>query len=97
MQPTANKVTRNGTLIILEDSNAKFGDDSGGLGNAMCTQGTAVLNQNGERLLGFCMAEGLVLGGKTFPHKKGTNSSTWTAQERKQHAVARGNLGDKRA
>ena len=67
-------------LIISGDLNAKVGSDNRGHERVMGKHGLGVDNDNGERLIDFCAANDLVIGGTLFPHKN-IHKGTWVSPD----------------
>ena len=53
----------------MGDMNAKVGSDNTTCEQAMGTHGCSMVNDNGERLINFCMTNNTVIGGTIFEHK----------------------------
>ena len=62
----------------MGDMNAKVGEDNTGLEYVMGQQGKGIRNNNGDRLVDFCMYNSLVIGGTVFKHKE-IHTLTWTS------------------
>ena len=62
--------------MLLGDLNAKVGQDNDNTERIMGKHGLGTMNDNGERLISFCMEHDLVIGGTLFPHKK-IHKATW--------------------
>ena len=62
--------------IVMGDLNAKVGSDNTSHDRAIGKDGCDSMNNNGERLLEFCMAYDLVVGGTLFPHRE-IHKLTW--------------------
>ena len=67
-------------LIVSGDLNAKVGSDNRGHERVMGKHGLGVDNDNGERLIDFCAANDLVIGGTLFPHKS-IHKGTWVSPD----------------
>ena len=50
----------------MGDLNAKVGADNSGSDRVMGRHGSGIINENGERLVEFCTANNLVIGGHPF-------------------------------
>ena len=55
---------------MMGDLNAKVGSDNTSHDRAMGKEGCGSMNNNGERLLEYCMAYDLVVGGTLFPPRE---------------------------
>ena len=62
--------------IVMGDLNAKVGNDNTSQERAMGKEGCGNMNDNGERLVEFCMANNLVIGGTLFTHPE-IHKITW--------------------
>ena len=56
-------------LLIMGDLNAKVGNDNTGREDAMGQHGCGTINDNGERLVEFCLSNRCIIGGTIFPHR----------------------------
>ena len=56
--------------MVIGDMNAKVGSSNENMEEVMGTHGIGSINDNGDRLISFCMEHWLVIGGTIFPHKK---------------------------
>ena len=54
---------------VMEDLNAKVGEDNKGYKNIIGSHGVGERNDNKERLVDFCRLNNLVVTGTIFPHK----------------------------
>ncbi|XP_073821416.1 uncharacterized protein [Musca autumnalis] len=79
---TINGIANRDLLILLGDFNAKIGCENEGLSHIMGKHGMGTRNDNGERLVEFCQATQLVIGGSLFPHKR-IHKYTWTSPDGK--------------
>ena len=68
LQGVMDKLPRRDINIIMGDANAKVGEDNRGHEGIMGQHGLGQMNENGERLAGFCAFNSLVIGGTIFPH-----------------------------
>ena len=66
--------------MLLGDLNAKVGQDNDNTERIMGKHGLGTMNDNGERLISFCMEHDLVIGGTLFPHKK-IHKATWKSPD----------------
>lgn len=67
-------------LLIMGDLNAKVGPDNSNCERAMGGHGCCVMNDNGERLVDFCLNNNCVIGGIIFPHRT-INKLTWKSPD----------------
>ena len=56
--------------IVMGDLNVKVGSENTSHDRTMGKEGCGSMNNNGERLLKFCMAYDLVVGGTLFLHRE---------------------------
>ena len=56
-------------LLVMGDMNAMLGLDNADRERAMDSQGCATINNNGERLVNFCLNNNCEIGGTIFQHK----------------------------
>ena len=63
-------------LLIMEDTSFKVGADSSNYENVMGKHGCGNINDDGERLVEFCLNNNYVIGGTIFPHKN-IHKLTW--------------------
>jgi hypothetical protein len=82
LEATLLHVKQSDIVILLDDLNAKIGDDSLGLKNDMGRHGLGTRNENGEMCIGLCVNYNLVIGGSLFPHKD-THKATWVAPKQR--------------
>ena len=68
--------------IVMGDMNAKVGSDNEGLEVIMGKHGCGVINENGQRLIEFCINNEMLIGGTLFPHKE-IHKKTWTSPDGK--------------
>ena len=69
LQMAVSKVPQHDILLLTGDMNAKVGTDNSNNERAMGRHGCGERNNNGERLVHFCMNNNLVIGGTIFSHK----------------------------
>ena len=74
-----NKSSKDITMLI-GDLNAKVGRDNEGIENIMGKEGLGSKNENGDRLIDFCVRQGIVIGGTIFPHKD-IHKATWISPD----------------
>ena len=81
LQATLASTHRNDVKIIQGDLNAKIGTDNTDLTTVMGKNALdSVRNNNGERLVDFCITNQLFIGGSRFPHKN-IHKYTWTSPD----------------
>ena len=80
LQNVVSKLPNKDVNIIMGDLNAKVGSDNENYEEVMGKHGLGEINDNGDRLLGFCTFNKMVIGGTVFPHKK-IHKSTWVSTE----------------
>ena len=68
--------------MLVGDFNAKVGNSNLGHEQVMGTHGLGNMNENGMRLVSFCTANNLIIGGTKFKHKD-IHKYTWTSPDRK--------------
>ena len=76
LQHTVSKVPQHDMPLIIGDMNAKVGASNANYDRAMGKHGCGVMNNNGERLVDFCLDNKCVVGGTIFPHKN-IHKLTW--------------------
>ena len=67
LQQAASRVPQHDMLLIMGDINAKVGDDNFNCVRAMGRHRCGVLNNNGERLVDFCLNNDCVIGWYHLP------------------------------
>ena len=67
-------------LVILGDMNAKVGQDNTTSERGIGKNGCGVINENGQRLVDFCLNNNCVIGGAVFPHKD-VHKLTWKSPD----------------
>ena len=67
-------------LLVIGDMNAKVGNDNTSYERAMGKEGCGEMNENGERLVDFCMNHNCVIGGTIFAHKD-IHKLTWKSPD----------------
>ena len=80
LQQAVSKVPQHDMLLIMGDMNAKVGADNTDCDRAMGKHGCGVMNDNGERLIGFCLENNCVIGGTIFPHRN-IHKLTWKSPD----------------
>ena len=75
-----SKVPQHDALLLTGEMNAKVGTDNSNNERAMGRHGCGERNNNGERLVDFCMNNNLVIGGTIFPHKN-IHKLTWQSPD----------------
>lgn len=60
---TITAVQKGDVIIVMADSNAKFGSNNVGLERAMGRYGTANMNGNGELFIELCVSCDLIIEG----------------------------------
>ena len=69
LQQAVAKVPQLDMLLIIGDMNAKVGSDNSNCERAMGKHGCGVMNDNGERLVDYCLNNNYVIGGTVFAHR----------------------------
>ena len=69
LQRKVSKIPQLDMLLITGDFNAKVGNDKNGRGDTMGRHGCGTINDNGERLVEFCLSNRCIIGGTIFPHR----------------------------
>ncbi|CAH1248758.1 Hypp8389 [Branchiostoma lanceolatum] len=80
LQRTVSKTPQHDMTLVMGDLNAKVGSDYEGRESAMGRHGCGNINDNGERLVDFCLSNRLVIGGTIFPHKN-IHKLTWNSPD----------------
>ena len=84
-------------IVLMGDLNAKIGSNNANREEVMGKFCVGVMNDNGERLCDFCIADyGLVITGTSFPHKE-IHKLTWRSPDGKtvyqiDHSVVNGRM-----
>ena len=60
------KVPKHDLLVVVDDFNAKMGNDNKGYENILRKNGIGILNDNGQRLIDFFQLNDLVISGSLF-------------------------------
>jgi hypothetical protein len=76
LRSVVEKVPRHDVLIVMGDMNAVVGKENAGFEQVMGRHGCGEMNDNGERLVDFCLDSGLVVGGTLFQHRE-IHKLTW--------------------
>ena len=80
LDDTVSAIPKHDMQIIIGDFNAQLGNDSDTWKPALGKHAEGELNNNGIRLLSFCMAYKLVVGSSLFPHKR-IHKMTWNSPD----------------
>jgi len=80
LHDTMKKIPKHDNTLVMGDMNAKIGDDNNGIEAVMGKHSIGTINSNGERLIEFCLMNGLVLGNSIFPHKS-IHKITWVSPD----------------
>lgn len=80
LQYEVSRVPQHDLLLIMGDINAKVGSDNSNCEAAMGKHGCGNINDNGERLVDFCLNNNCIIGGTTFPHKN-IHKLTWKSPD----------------
>ena len=83
LQMVVSKVPQHDMLLIMGDLNAKVGADNTECEKSMDKHGCGTRNDNGERLIDFCLNNNQVMGGTLFPHKD-IHKLTWKSPDGRQ-------------
>ena len=62
LKTVVEQVPTHDVLVVMGDLNAKIGNENAGLERAMGKHGCGKMNENGERLIDFCLDFDLVIG-----------------------------------
>ena len=81
LNETMNKITSHDITMVMWDMNAKIEDDNTDVEDIMGKHSIGTINNNGERLLEFCVEKGLVSGGSLFLHKT-IHKITWLSSDK---------------
>jgi len=85
LQQEINRISKQDTLIVMGDFNAKVGmGDSSNKGIVGC-HGIGDRNERGERLLDFCSANNLSITNTCFKQKRTNRSWTWESPDQRTH------------
>ena len=80
LQQAVAKVPQHDMLLINGDMNAKVGSDNSNCERAMGKHGCGVMNDNGERLVDYCLNNNYVIGGTIFAHQD-IHKLTWKSPD----------------
>ena len=80
LQQAVAKVPQHDMLLIIGDMNAKVGSENSSCERAMGKHGCGVMNDNGERLVDFCLNNNYVIGGTIFAHRD-IHKLTWKSPD----------------
>ncbi|KAK2187090.1 hypothetical protein NP493_179g01048 [Ridgeia piscesae] len=80
LQQAVAKVSQYDMLLIIGDMNAKVGSDNSNCERAMGKHGCGVMNDNGERLVDYCLNNNYVIGGTIFAHRD-IHKLTWKSPD----------------
>ena len=80
LNDTMKKIPKHDITLVMGDMNAKIGDDNNDIEAVMGKHSIGTINSNGERLIEFCLMNGLVLGNSIFPHKS-IHKITWVSPD----------------
>ena len=67
-------------ILVMGDMNAKVGSDNTDRERAMGSQGCGTINNNGERLVNFCLNNDCVIDGTIFQHQD-IHKLTWKSPD----------------
>ena len=66
LKTVVEQVPTHDVLVVMSDLNAKIGNENAGMERVMGKHGCGKMNENGERLVNFCLDFDLVIGGLFF-------------------------------
>ena len=79
-QYEVSRVPQHDLLLIMGGINAKFASENSNCEAAMGKHGCGSINDNGERLVDFCLNNNCIIGGTIFPHKN-IHKLTWKSPD----------------
>ncbi|XP_072017166.1 craniofacial development protein 2-like [Amphiura filiformis] len=82
LDDVVSNIPKHDIQIVVGDMNAQLGDDVSTWKPALGCHAVGALNDNGIRLLTFCLAHDLVVGSSLFPHKN-IHKLTWNSPDGK--------------
>ena len=82
LQAEVATVPQHDMLLVMGDMNAKVGWDIIDRERAVGSQGCGTINNNGERLVNFCLNNNCVICGTIFQHKD-IHKLTWKSPDGK--------------
>ena len=82
LQAEVDKVPQHDMLLVMGDMNAKVGSDNTDRERAMGSQGCGTINNNGERLVNFCLNNNCAIDGIILQHKD-IHTLTWKSPDGK--------------
>ena len=80
LQAVLDDIPRHDVMLLMGDFNAKVGSNNMNRERVMGRHGLGDLTDNGERLVGLCEENDLVVGGTLFAHKN-IHKLTWTSPD----------------
>lgn len=80
LQYEVSRVPQHDLLLIMGDINDKVGLDNSKCEAPMGKRGCGSINDNGERLVDFCLNNNCIIGGTIFPHKT-IHKLTWRSTD----------------
>ena len=80
LQSVLDKTPRHDVLLMLGDFNARVGNNNTNRERVMGRHGIGEITDNGERLVGICEENNLIIGGTLFQHKN-IHKLTWTSPD----------------
>ena len=82
LQSTVEGIPKHDVLLLMGDMNARVGSNNKDRERVMGHHGEGDITDNGERLVGFCEENKLLIGGTLFAHKS-IHKLTWTSPDGK--------------
>ena len=74
------KIPKHDITIVMGNMNAKIAYYNMGVESIIRTHAMGDINKNGERLLEFCLMNGILIGGSLFQHKD-IHKQTWISSD----------------